>query len=75
MANRKQILCSHCRGTGANSPKDIKKCPVCDGKGVTIVKKQLGPGFITQMQQTYKLSPFFNSTYRILLIYLWENGD
>ena len=48
---RKQVLCPHCRGTGAKDPdKDIKKCRRCKGKGVVIERHQLGPGFVQQVQ-------------------------
>ena len=46
------MLCSECRGSGAENPDDVKKCTSCGGKGVKIVKKQLGPGFVQQMQTT-----------------------
>jgi len=52
VANRKQVLCSHCRGSGAENPDDIKKCTSCGGQGVKVVKKQLAPGFVQQMQTT-----------------------
>lgn len=29
----KTSLCDKCKGTGADSPKDIEKCPVCGGSG------------------------------------------
>lgn len=52
VVNRRQMLCSECRGTGAENPDDVKKCTSCGGSGVKTVKKQLGPGFIQQMQTT-----------------------
>jgi len=33
--NRK-IICPHCRGSGADSPEDMKQCPSCKGQGFTI---------------------------------------
>lgn len=50
VTNRRQILCTECRGSGAENPDDVKTCHECGGRGVKIVKKQLGPGFIQQMQ-------------------------
>merc|ERR1711991_318276 len=50
--HKKQVLCKHCRGTGAENPDDVKKCPSCDGSGVKLVTQQLGPGFVSQMQTT-----------------------
>lgn len=51
-AHRKQKLCSHCRGSGAENPGDVKVCGTCKGKGVVIQMQRLGPGFVTQTQQT-----------------------
>eukprot|EP01127_Copromyxa_protea_P002229 TRINITY_DN12122_c0_g1_i1.p1 TRINITY_DN12122_c0_g1~~TRINITY_DN12122_c0_g1_i1.p1 ORF type:complete len:371 (-),score=90.59 TRINITY_DN12122_c0_g1_i1:62-1105(-) len=49
---RRQVLCSHCRGTGAEDPNDVSKCPVCGGSGVKIVNQQLAPGFVQRVQTT-----------------------
>ena len=43
-------VCSHCSGSGAESPNHIHTCPVCKGNGVVIETRRLGPGFVTQMQ-------------------------
>ncbi len=51
-AHRKQKLCSHCRGTGAEKEGDVKQCSTCKGKGVIVQMQRLGPGFMTQTQQT-----------------------
>jgi DnaJ-related protein SCJ1 len=50
--HKKQILCTHCRGSGAKNPDDVEICPVCKGKGVRIITQQLGPGFVQQVQTT-----------------------
>eukprot|EP00123_Amoebidium_parasiticum_P009169 comp19297_c1_seq1/m.22144 comp19297_c1_seq1/g.22144 ORF comp19297_c1_seq1/g.22144 comp19297_c1_seq1/m.22144 type:complete len:363 (-) comp19297_c1_seq1:194-1282(-) len=47
-----QQLCPHCRGTGANSKADIETCNVCGGSGVQIIRQQVAPGFIQQVQKT-----------------------
>jgi len=52
ITHKKQILCPHCRGTGAKNPDDVQTCPVCKGSGVNIVTQRLGPGFVTQTQTT-----------------------
>jgi len=52
VTNRRQVLCFECRGSGAENQEDVKPCSACGGKGVKIVKKQLGPGFVQQMQMT-----------------------
>lgn len=52
VAHKKQILCPHCRGSGAKNPDDVQTCPVCGGSGTRVFTQQLGPGFITQTQKT-----------------------
>lgn len=47
----KQAICPHCRGNGAESMEDLKKCPKCNGQGFILKKKQLAPGFIQQYQE------------------------
>jgi len=27
----KKVICNHCRGSGADSPEDVKTCPDCNG--------------------------------------------
>jgi len=44
---RKQILCGECNGTGG---KGVKQCRVCDGRGMRMQMRQLGPGMIQQIQ-------------------------
>lgn len=48
----KKSICSHCRGSGAEDPDDVKPCDQCKGKGVYIKRVQVAPGFIQQMQGT-----------------------
>lgn len=36
----KQTACPKCHGTGAKSPKDIKPCSTCGGKGFSLVDQQ-----------------------------------
>jgi len=47
------VLCNKCRGTGAKDPSDIQRCTECNGQGIKITTRQLGPGFVQQMQTTY----------------------
>jgi ribosomal protein L40E len=73
VTQKKQVLCHRCRGTGAENPDEVTKCPVCGGSGVRLITQQLGPGFITQTQTTYDLSllllphPTSSSSSRIAL--------
>lgn len=46
---RKNIICPHCRGTGAKDGKTAT-CPDCQGRGVKLEKVQVGAGFTMQMQ-------------------------
>lgn len=45
-----KAICESCDGTGARSEKDIVDCPVCDGRGIRLVRHQLGPGIFQQVQ-------------------------
>jgi len=49
---RRQVLCPHCRGTGAENSDDVSSCPDCGGTGVKVVTQKLGPGFVQRMQTT-----------------------
>ena len=49
----RQVICPHCRGSGADSDDDLHECSKWGGKGVLIVKQQLAPGFVQQFQQTW----------------------
>ncbi|GAA5938209.1 hypothetical protein JCM3775_002917 [Rhodotorula graminis] len=46
----RKAVCEQCDGTGARSEKDIVTCPTCEGRGVRLVRHQLGPGIFQQMQ-------------------------
>jgi DnaJ-related protein SCJ1 len=45
-------MCPHCRGSGADSYEDVETCDKCNGQGVYMETKRLGPGFIQQIQKT-----------------------
>jgi DnaJ-class molecular chaperone len=45
---KRQIICPICDGHGATS---IEICKVCQGQGIRVIQKHLGPGMIQQMQQ------------------------
>jgi DnaJ-class molecular chaperone len=70
VTQKKQVLCHRCRGTGAENPDEVTKCPVCGGSGVRLITQQLGPGFITQTQTTYALSLLFLPPHPSLLLLL-----
>ncbi|KAL7715956.1 Chaperone protein DNAJ [Entamoeba marina] len=50
--HKKRQLCSHCHGTGGDTPDDVKECPVCHGTGVKTETRHIGPGFVQQFQTT-----------------------
>ena len=47
----RNVICPHCRGSGADSDEDIHKCTKCGGQGVVIEKRQIAPGYIQQFQK------------------------
>lgn len=49
VAITRNIICSECHGSGCKSGKSSKKCPTCDGRGIRIITKQMGP-MIQRMQ-------------------------
>ncbi|KAF9929266.1 hypothetical protein FBU30_001748 [Linnemannia zychae] len=47
----KNVICGLCSGKGGKTGS-IKKCTTCDGRGVKLVVRQIGPGMMQQMQIT-----------------------
>jgi hypothetical protein len=47
----RSAMCPHCRGSGADSYEDITNCKKCNGQGVIMETRQIGPGFIQQFQR------------------------
>ncbi len=45
-----QHICPKCGGSGARSDSDVKKCTSCNGKGVKMQTRQIGPGFVQQVR-------------------------
>eukprot|EP01111_Echinosteliopsis_oligospora_P014568 TRINITY_DN550_c0_g1_i1.p1 TRINITY_DN550_c0_g1~~TRINITY_DN550_c0_g1_i1.p1 ORF type:complete len:414 (+),score=125.97 TRINITY_DN550_c0_g1_i1:49-1290(+) len=50
LAVTRNILCGKCSGSGAKKEGATNKCATCDGRGVRLIIKQIGPGMIQQMQ-------------------------
>ncbi|KAJ3261991.1 Type I HSP40 co-chaperone [Boothiomyces macroporosus] len=50
LALQKQVLCGSCEGRGGKEGS-VKSCTGCNGRGVKIIMRQMGP-MIQQMQQT-----------------------
>lgn len=47
-ASTKKVICSYCKGTGGKDKAKPKTCERCQGKGMTIGLRQVGPGLVTQ---------------------------
>lgn len=50
MAVTRNVLCGKCEGSGTKPGGASGKCKTCDGRGIRLIVKQLGPGMIQQMQ-------------------------
>lgn len=50
MALQKKIICPGCEGIGGK-PGSVEKCQNCNGTGVEIKMRQIGPGMVQQIQQ------------------------
>lgn len=50
MALQKKIICPGCEGIGGK-PGSVEKCGNCNGSGVDIKMRQIGPGMVQQIQQ------------------------
>jgi DnaJ family protein A protein 2 len=46
----RDVICKTCTGAGTKSGSAAGKCKTCDGRGIRMIIKQLGPGMIQQMQ-------------------------
>ncbi|CCE86824.1 Piso0_005338 [Millerozyma farinosa CBS 7064] len=44
----RDIICSHCKGTGARKHAHMKKCGICDGEGTVRKIRRHGPGLLAQ---------------------------
>ena len=42
----RNTICPHCRGSGADDPNDVKTCIKCNGQGMVIETRRIGPGFV-----------------------------
>jgi len=46
------VVCPACFGSGAHSSKHIHTCSQCQGEGAQLIRQQIMPGFVTNMQIT-----------------------
>lgn len=49
---QRQILCQTCRGKGSEKEGAVQKCTGCKGQGIRVVMMRVGPGMVSQSQQT-----------------------
>ena len=47
-ASTKNIICSHCKGTGGKEKAKPETCQKCKGQGITVGLRSVGPGLVTQ---------------------------
>lgn len=47
-ASTKNIICSHCKGTGGKEKAKPETCQRCKGQGITVGLRSVGPGLVTQ---------------------------
>jgi len=52
LAVTRNVICTTCSGSGTKSGVSAGKCKGCDGRGIKLIVRQLGPGMIQQMQTT-----------------------
>lgn len=48
ITSTRNIICTHCLGTGAKKKAVTKKCGICDGEGTVRKIRRVGPGLVTQ---------------------------
>jgi len=47
----RDVICLDCAGRGSKKEGGVVKCDQCQGRGIEIVTRRLGPGMIQQMQK------------------------
>jgi DnaJ family protein A protein 2 len=47
-ASTKNVICSHCKGSGGKEKAKPASCERCKGQGITIGLRSVGPGLVTQ---------------------------
>jgi DnaJ family protein A protein 2 len=47
-ASTKNVICSHCKGSGGKEKAKAETCQRCKGNGVTVGLRSVGPGLVTQ---------------------------
>ena len=47
---KKRVICDKCGGKGCKGNATAKECSGCNGQGIKITRRQIGPGMVQQMQ-------------------------
>ncbi|KAK3721463.1 DnaJ-like protein xdj1 [Vermiconidia calcicola] len=47
-ASTKNVVCSHCHGSGGKEKAKAKECETCKGRGMSTRLRPVGPGLVTQ---------------------------
>lgn len=50
VALKKKVICDDCNGKGTPVPNALRTCESCDGRGIKLTLRQLGPGMVQQIQ-------------------------
>jgi len=50
MSVTRNIICSQCTGSGSKRAGAVSTCSGCNGRGIKLIVRQIGPGMIQQMQ-------------------------
>jgi len=47
----RDVICIECGGKGSQKEGAVVECPNCQGRGVEVITRRLGPGMVQQMQK------------------------
>lgn len=50
LSHTRSVVCPECYGSGAESSAHIHTCSQCNGQGAQIMRQQIMPGFVTNVQ-------------------------
>eukprot|EP00871_Galdieria_phlegrea_P001121 jgi/Galph1/2009/GphlegSOOS_G672.1 len=50
LALNRHRICTSCDGKGTTHPSGVTRCKTCNGQGVRVQIRQIGPGMVQQMQ-------------------------
>jgi len=47
----RDVICIECGGKGSQKDGAVVECPNCQGRGIEVITRRLGPGMVQQMQK------------------------